>query len=297
MEIIMKVNQEIFSRICPICEKELFSTNKYNIKQAEKLKKPCRNCASKEKQLKYKEKYSNALKKLNDSQKGENNPFFGKHHSNELKNKFSKDRKGKSVHTDDSKLLLSQANKGTNNPMHGRKVFDIWVEKYGYDAALQKEKKWKEKMSKSLSGQNNPMYGKPTPLKAGKGISGYYKGFHFRSLHELHYILTVLEPNNIPLISAEKSIYKIPYKDFNGHERTYVADFVVNNSLIEIKPNTLINSKLVQLKATYAKTFCETRDMTYQLIGVNVKDINFSLIKQKYEEGIISFNKIPKQFI
>lgn len=293
----MNVNNEIFIRYCPICNKKLFSNNKYNTNRSIKLNRPCGSCASKEKQIKYKEKFSNALKKLNDSQKGENNPFYGKHHSDELRNKFSKDRKDKPVHTDDSKLLLSQANKGTNNPMHGRKVFDIWVERYGYDAALQKEKQRKEKISKSLSGENNPMYGKPTPPTAGKGTSGYYKGFHFRSLHELHYILTVLEPNNIPLVSAEKSIYKIPYKDFNGHERTYVADFVVNNSLIEIKPNKLINSKLVQLKATYAKAFCEARNMTYQLIGVNVGDINFTLIKEKYKEGIVVFNKIPKQFI
>jgi hypothetical protein len=299
MEVCMNVNKKSFERLCPICNKKLIHSYSYESQKNQIIKdnRCCRSCSSKEKQVKYKEKYTSALKKLNESQKGENNPFYGKHHSNEFKNKLKKDREGKQLHTTQSKNLLSQASKGSNNPMHGRKVFDIWVEKYGHDIALQKEKEWKEKLSKRNSGENNPMYGKPTPHSAGKGTSGYYKGFHFRSLHELHYILTVLEPNNIPLVSAGKSIYKIPYIDFNGHNRTYVADFIVNNSLIEIKPNKLINSKFVQLKATYAKTFCESKNMTYQLIGMDAKDINYILIKEKYKEGLVVFNKIPKQFL
>ena len=47
-------------------------------------------------------------------------------------------------------------------------------------------------MSASMSGEQNPMFGKQTPTGAGNGWSGWYKDWYFRSLGELSYVVNVL---------------------------------------------------------------------------------------------------------
>ena len=49
--------------------------------------------------------------------------------------------------SEETKKRMSLAQKGKNNPMYGRKVFDIWVEKYGYDEAIKKEQLRRMKIS------------------------------------------------------------------------------------------------------------------------------------------------------
>ncbi len=51
---------------------------------------------------------------------GEKHPMFGKHHSQEAKHKISIANKGKKRHTIDSKKKISKAMSGINNPMFGR---------------------------------------------------------------------------------------------------------------------------------------------------------------------------------
>jgi group I intron endonuclease len=47
---------------------------------------------------------------------------------------------------------MSNSLKGENNPMHGKSVFDIWVEKYGKETALEK---WNEiNKKRSINGKN-----------------------------------------------------------------------------------------------------------------------------------------------
>lgn len=73
---------------------------------------------------------------------GKNNPWFGKHHSEESKQKMSKQRKGVPK-TEEWKKKISEANKG--------KVVSETT---------------KEKMRQShadFSGQNHPMYGRKVP--------------------------------------------------------------------------------------------------------------------------------------
>lgn len=68
----------------------------------------------------------------------EKNPFYGKKHSPELKEKLSKERKGK-------------WGVGENNPMYGKKCEDFMTEE-----AIKRKR---EKFSKSMTGEKNPMYG------------------------------------------------------------------------------------------------------------------------------------------
>ena len=85
---------------------------------------------------------------------GELHPMFGKTHTKESRDKISKVRLGKSyeeIHGDkanDMRTKRSESGKiayqkglgimdltGENNPMYGKSVKDIWIEKYGLDEA------------------------------------------------------------------------------------------------------------------------------------------------------------------
>lgn len=70
---------------------------------------------------------------------GENNPFYGKKHPDEFKQKLSNERKGK-------------WGVGENNAMFGKPCF--------YKMSDEEKQRWKENISKSTQGENNPMFGK-----------------------------------------------------------------------------------------------------------------------------------------
>ena len=57
--------------------------------------------------------------KISKANSGENHPNYGKHHSQETKNKISESLKGK-CHTEESKKKMSNTRKGINNPLYGK---------------------------------------------------------------------------------------------------------------------------------------------------------------------------------
>lgn len=69
-----------------------------------------------------------------------NNPFKGKKHTEEFKQKLSEDRKG---------IRL--------NP-HSKSVYDCWIEKYGQEKANELIESHKEKLSIAFSGDKNYFY-------------------------------------------------------------------------------------------------------------------------------------------
>lgn len=83
-------------------------------------------------------KYELARKLMSEALKGENNPFFGRHLSEEHRKKIS----------------------GENHGMWGTHCYQIWEEKFGKDECERLKLIAREKRSKSLSGEGNPMYGK-----------------------------------------------------------------------------------------------------------------------------------------
>jgi len=69
------------------------------------------------------------------------------------------------------------------------------------------------------------------------------------------------------IIKYIKSPYRISYV-YNDIVRIYIPDILVifkNNikKLIEIKPKKLLQNKIVQLKAKYAKEYCKQYQMSY----------------------------------
>ncbi|HUS51721.1 MAG TPA: NUMOD3 domain-containing DNA-binding protein, partial [Candidatus Paceibacterota bacterium] len=199
-----------YFRKCPLCKKELRYTNKKNRNTANKKCLLCSSCshkkAHKRPEVILKMKKVGAMLKVKYS--GEGNPFYGKKHSKETKNKLKKVDKS---YTQTDEFKKKCVKKGINNGMYGKSVYNIWVEKYGKEIADNNQRVLNRKRSINASGKKNSMYVKPTPQGSGNGWSGWYKGWFFRSLRELSYMIKEIETKNKKWRTAETKDLKIKY--------------------------------------------------------------------------------------
>lgn len=252
------------TRLCPNCNSEINYSTKYNLARAIRQNDLCRKCSC--------QKTSQQNVRLG-KLKGKNNPNFGKKFSEEHRKNISENHWNSS---------------GSKNPMFGKSFYDCWVEKYGKETADEKLIVFKKKQSEINSGKNNRMFGKPSPQGSGNGWSGWYKGWYFRSLLELSYMIKVIERFNLPWKSAECKEFAIPYINWNGEQRTYFADFVISNKyLVECKPRRLHNTPNVLAKKEGAKLACKKLGLTYKLRFI--KMLSDGSIKTLVERGQIKF--------
>lgn len=263
----------MLKRKCPNCDKDITYTQKGSYNRALKLQALCKSCAK----------------------KGKNNSFYGQRHSLSTK-KILREKSSTYIHTDQSRKKRSAKMSGSNNSMFGRNFYDIWVKRYGEEEANKRMVTYREKQSVNSSGKNNPMYGRPSPQGSGNGWSGWYKGWYFRSLRELSYVVKHLEKNNLKWESAEKKKFTIPYKDWDGADRTYRPDFFVENKdLVEIKPNKLKQATTVNLKKIAAEKFCKKSGYNYIMIEPEI--LSDKDIKELYKSGKIKFiERYDKKF-
>jgi len=262
-------------RDCPMCNVEISYSTKYTKINAEKNDNVCRSCASSGE--------NNAMYGMS----GDKNPFFGKTHTKKIKEYQSKIKIGK-THTKETKEKLSKLSKGVNNAMYGKSFYDIWVKKYGKSKADDKLSKYKTKQSLLNSGENNNMYGKPSPKGSGNGWSGWYKGWFFRSLNELTFMVNVIERFGFSWESGEKNKWVVKYDDYNGIEKNYFSDFILNNRyMVESKPKKLWNSDSVIRKKNGAIKFCEKNNLKYKMVDVG--KLKFNQIERLYNNGDLKF--------
>lgn len=263
----------ILTRNCPKCGKLIFHTNHYNRKEAEKLGRVCKECSYCERNF-----------------KGENNPFYNKKHTDETKDLLSKINSERD-YSDAQKEQARQLLKIVSN---NRPLYEIWLEKFGKEVADEKIEILKEKISENNSGSKNPMYGKPAPQGSGNGWSGWYNNWYFRSLKELSFMINVIENQNLNWKVPDKN-FKFSYINFDGHERTYTPDFIIDNRIIEIKPTQLHNTPSVLLKKQSTQEFCNINNYIYELIDPpTLTDFE---IKELYLSGKIKFlDRYEKKF-
>jgi hypothetical protein len=272
-----------YTRRCPECNEIITHTTKYSRNQCEHNKRPCRSCSSR---LRYK-KYGSHIDIVNAEVKSgkRKNGFQDKKHSTESKKQMSQ------AHLDDHekyqtpefrkkmRMLLLNG----NNSFGKKKLFDVWIEKYGIEEAEKRKIIWKNKISLKTKGKNNPMYGKKSPSKSGYGIHGWYKEFYFRSLHELKFILTC-ERFKLKIVSAEK--IRMNYVNYDGNERTYSPDFIVDDKfLVEVKPKKLHNTPLNLLKFASAIEYCKKNYLKFKIL-------DFGIIYQDQLNKLITNNII-----
>jgi DNA-directed RNA polymerase subunit RPC12/RpoP len=247
-------------RYCPECKKKIFYKNREQRIRNEKLNYKCIKCSTYDRN-------------------GENNPFFGKHHTEEIKNIYRTVHKGKRYSPDTEFKKGSEGNTTSN--------YDSWVKKYGKDIANEKNEAFKNKTSKNNSGKGNPMYGKPSPIGSGNGWSGWYKGWYFRSLLELSYMIFVIERFNLKWESGELKKNRIEYLD-NGKIKNYFPDFIIEEKyVIECKPKSLWNLKINKTKFEYARKYCELNNLVIKIR--DCRKINQSDLISLYKAGEIKF--------
>lgn len=200
--------------------------------------------------------------------------------------------RGKSMSDSQKEKIRKNAKilRGKDNLSYGKSFYQWWIEKYGKDEADKKLKVFKKKQSNLNKGENNSMYGKPAPQGSGNGWSGWYKGWYFRSLHELSYMIKVIERFNLNWESGEQRKYLIPYISWDGKQRNYFCDFVINKKyLVECKPKKLHESVSVKVKTKGALKFCKKNDLKYKLVSPRL--LKQSEIIRLYRKKRIKFLK------
>ncbi len=299
-----------FTRNCPKCGAEIFYKTAWHKKDAIKNNRRCcgckyedrkhkydgikfiRNCPECNKQITYKSVYryntanEEKCKCKSCNNKGNNNPFYGKYHTNKTKDKLSLLQIGVPNTKEHNNKIKAWANTH-DNPMKGKSVYEMWVKNHGKKEADRRMSELKRNHSKRFSGSGNPMYGRPSPMGTGQGWKGWYKTHYFRSLRELSYMI-YLDENNITWESGESKRFTVEYTDYKGTKRTYRPDFFVDNKIIiEIKPQRLHNSPSVLAKKKSIESFCNKNGFTYEL-----KDqlIEPDKIKLGHENKTIKFS-------
>jgi hypothetical protein len=201
---------------------------------------------------------------------GNRNPFFNKKHSDETINKIietsnnSEKRKKyyEKIKSEEHRKFLSEWMK-KNSPMKGTSFYEIWVEKYGVELADKMKKETIQKMSRK--GEKNYWFGKTPPYGSGNGWSGWYKGWYFRSLLELSYMINIIEKYGLKWENGELNDYKIQYSH-NENIKNYFPDFIIENKyMVECKPKKLWNTELVKNKKIAAEDFCKKNNLIYKL--------------------------------
>jgi len=277
------------------------ATHRANISKGQKGKKVSE--ATKEKMRgrvvskETREKQSRARKGL---YTGDKNPMAGRSVYSVWLEKYGKeeaDRRQKVTYDKMLKILRARPNplkdrnsKGSANPMFGRTVYSVWVEKYGVEEADRRKAAMSLKQSQRQKGKDNPMYGRSPKHSAGAGLSGRYKNWFFRSTTELSYMIKVIERFNLPWENAEQGKWMVPYTDAKGTNRTYKSDFIIGGKyMVEIKPKALQEVDTVLEKKAAAEKFCESKGMIYRI--TSVPNLSSEILANLYYSGAITFGE------
>jgi hypothetical protein len=278
-EQLINIQTERYKRTCPTCSSKIVYKNEKRYLKALESNCKCKTCT--------------AIKQFKDLDKQiklglKENGFKGKTHSEEVKSVLKKKSTGRK-HSEETKLKISYANSGENSIFYGKSLYEIQCKKYGVKIAKKKRDDRIKKLSIKNTGSGNPMYGKPSPQGSGNGWSGWYKDIYFRSFLELSFLVNWVNRFKLDIESAEKKKYRIQY-NFNGAERNYFADWIVNGKyLVEIKPKRLWNTPQNKAKFEAAREYCKENILIFKII----EPIKLSKdeIRYLYETNQVMFNK------
>ena len=121
------------------------------------------------------------------------------------------------------------------------------------------------------------------------GISGYYKGHHFRSLNELCFIgqILMVKYKDTEWRSGENKNDRIEYIKENGRKGFYYPDFIIKDKIVvECKPKSLWDTEIVQLKCKAAKLNCKEKGLKFKMLAYNKQD---DFVLQEFFKGNIQF--------
>ena len=155
-------------------------------------------------------------KKMSESRSSEKNPMFGKHHSDETKQKISRVHKGKQT-SEETKKKLSSALKGRiMSDEHKKKIGEA---SKGRHHSEESKKKMSETKKGLQSGEKHPMFGKHHSEEAKKKMSLARKG---KPAHN----------KGVPMSEEQKKKLK------NGKTSKKVLQFTLDGEFIREWPST-----------------------------------------------------------
>ena len=155
-------------------------------------------------------------RKLSESRSGEKNPMFGKHHSDETKQKIGKVHKEKHI-SEETKKKLSSALKGRiMSDEHKQKIREASKDRHHSEES---KKKMSETKKGLQSGDKHPMFGKHHSEEAKKKMSLARKG---KPAHN----------KGVPMSEEQKKKLK------NGKTSKKVLQFTLSGEFIREWPST-----------------------------------------------------------
>lgn len=181
-------------------------------------------------------------KKISEAQKfrfknGAIHPWTGRKHSQETKNKISKNH------------LENEISKGSNNPMFGKTHSAVAREKIS------------QKVTESFLNGNISFY------KGGNHFSTkLQKLIYYRSSWELKHFIHLDQDENVLTFMPEP--FFIDY--IFDNKRRYIPDLLVvyksgEQKIIEIKPSCFLEAKINQAKFAAAKRYCEEKGFIFEI--------------------------------
>lgn len=270
-------------RKCPMCSESILYSTKYTYKEAEEKNTKCKKCTA-----------SITFKKMNEDVRNGilQNGFKNKKHS---ENSIDLIKSKVKLLFEQGDLNLSGKNNpmfgrtGKNSPRFGRSYVEDLIKKYGEELAVIKINDIKNKISSKSKGENNPMFGKKSPIGSGNGWGGWYKNFYFRSLRELSFLTEYMERFNMKVESGENKRFRIEYK-IGDSIKNYYPDYIVDSKyMVECKPKELWGSSLNLAKKQSAEKFCKEIGIKYKIIDPIL--ISEEKLKSLYLSGLITFNE------
>lgn len=255
-----------YERLCPKCNKKILYLTKGALKLGTRNNSWCRSC------INTKRKYSDDTKlKMRNSHVALWTDEFRKNASDNMKFIMESKEIRKKI-SDNAKTRI-----GDKNPF------------YGKHHTIESKKKIGGSVH-PLFGKDNPQFGHPSPKGSGNGWSGWYNGWFFRSLRELSYMINVIERFDMKWQSMEKKKFAIPYIDWEGTNRNYFPDFLIEDKyVVEVKPKKLWNTPLILAKRKSAEIWCKDKGYKYKIVEPTL--LTFDEIKKLHEINNIKFLK------
>ena len=152
-------------------------------------------------------------KKISEANSKENHPMYGKHHSEETKEKLRK--ASLAYWTKEKRKERSKQYMGENNPMYGKKQSLESIQKRisHTDFSVYRTKEYREKMSKATSGEKNGNYGnKDEKAKNGKQVQMYDENWNlikiFNTKQMALKFLNIKSHDGLNRAIRQKTLYK-----------------------------------------------------------------------------------------